>query len=122
MATEVVMPRLGWTMEVGRVVEWLKNDGDPVEEGEIILAIESDKAVNDVEALDSGILRIPADPQIGIELPVGAPLGFIVQPGEPDPFAGAPAAAAVSQTQTAPSVETGMTAPVETAAVAVATG
>ncbi len=99
MPSEVVMPRLGWTMEVGRVVEWLKNDGDAVEAGDIILAIESDKAINEVEAFDSGILRIPADQQIGVELPVGAPLGFIVQPGEPDPFAGAPAAVAVNPTQ-----------------------
>jgi pyruvate dehydrogenase E2 component (dihydrolipoamide acetyltransferase) len=87
MPSEVVMPRLGWTMEVGRVVEWLKHDGDLVEVGDLILAIESDKAINEVEAFDSGILRIPADSQIGVELPVGAPLGFIVQPGEPDPFA-----------------------------------
>ena len=122
MPTEVVMPRLGWTMEVGRVVEWLKNDGDPVEEGEIILAIESDKAVNDVEALDSGILRIPADAQIGLELPVGAPLGFIVQPGDPDPFAGAPAAAPVDDAQVAPSVETGGPAPIDTAVVAASAG
>ncbi|MDQ2682525.1 MAG: E3 binding domain-containing protein, partial [Chloroflexota bacterium] len=118
MATEVVMPRLGWTMEVGRVVEWLKQDGEPVEAGDIILAIESDKAINEVEAFESGILRIPPDPQIGIELPVGAPLGFIVQPGEPDPFAGSPAAAAVNKEQTAPSVETGITAPETTPAVA----
>jgi pyruvate dehydrogenase E2 component (dihydrolipoamide acetyltransferase) len=122
MATEVVMPRLGWTMEVGRVVEWLKNDGDPVEEGEIILAIESDKAVNEVEALDSGILRIPADPQIGIELPVGAPLGFIVHVGDPDPFAGAPPSGAVNNAQPAPLVETGVTAPAVTTAVATAVG
>jgi pyruvate dehydrogenase E2 component (dihydrolipoamide acetyltransferase) len=91
LASEVVMPRLGWTMEVGRVVEWLKQDGDAVEAGDFILAIESDKAVSEIEALDSGILRIPSDPQIGVELPVGARLGFIVQADEPDPFAGVPA-------------------------------
>lgn len=96
MATEVVMPRLGWTMEVGRVVEWLKGDGDPVESGDLILAIESDKAISEIEALDSGILRIPADPQIGVELPVGAPLGFILQPGDPDPFAGGAATVATA--------------------------
>lgn len=73
-------------MEVGRVVEWLKQDGDPVQAGDLILAIESDKAVSEVEALDSGILRIPRDPQIGVELPVGARLGYILQAGEPDPF------------------------------------
>lgn len=88
MPSEIVMPRLGWTMEVGRVVEWLKADGDEVAEGDLILAIESDKAVTEVEALDAGILRIPPDPQIGVELPVGAPLGFIVAPGEDAPFAG----------------------------------
>jgi pyruvate dehydrogenase E2 component (dihydrolipoamide acetyltransferase) len=111
------MPRLGWTMEVGRVVEWLKNDGDPVEEGDIILAIESDKAVNEVEAIDSGILRIPADPQIGVELPVGAPLGFIVKPGDPDPFAGAPQVAATNDEQPAALVDTGVSAPVATTPV-----
>ena len=42
MAEPVVMPRLGWTMEVGSVVEWHKRDGDPVKAGEPLLAIESD--------------------------------------------------------------------------------
>ena len=97
MASEVVMPRLGWTMEVGRIVECLKQDGEHVEAGDLILAIESDKAVSEIEALDSGILRIPPDPQIGVELPVGAPLGFIVQSGEDDPFASA-APVAVAKT------------------------
>lgn len=103
MASEVVMPRLGWTMEVGRVVEWLKQDGEPVEAGEFILAIESDKAVTEVEALDSGILRIPADPQIGIELPVGARLGYIVESADEDPFAGeAPSGSAAEASIAAP--------------------
>jgi pyruvate dehydrogenase E2 component (dihydrolipoamide acetyltransferase) len=113
MPSEVVMPRLGWTMEVGRVVEWLKQDGDPVEVGDLILAIESDKAINEVEAFDSGILRIPADPQIGVELPVGAPLGFIVQPGEPDPFANAQPQTVAMTASAAPaaSEETGFDTP-----------
>src|SRR4051794_36280553 len=106
------MPRLGWTMEVGRVVEWLKADGETVEAGDLILAIESDKAVSEIEALDSGILRIPTDPQIGVELPVGARLGFIVQDGESDPFAGDPPAI-----QPVPAVEAAAPA-AETAPVA----
>jgi pyruvate dehydrogenase E2 component (dihydrolipoamide acetyltransferase) len=114
MTTEVVMPRLGWTMEVGRVVEWLKNDGDTIEEGDLILAIESDKAVNEVEAMESGILRIPSDPQIGVELPVGARLGFIVQPGDPDPFELAPPEIPLGPERVAPSVETGVSAPLVT--------
>ncbi len=92
MASEVVMPRLGWTMEVGRVVEWLKQDGDPVEAGEFIFLVETEKAVTEVEALDSGILRIPPDaPAVGEDVEVGKMLAWIVPPGEAAPFApGAP--------------------------------
>src|SRR4051794_16614114 len=100
------MPRLGWTMEVGRVVEWLKQDGEQVEAGELILAIESDKAVSEIEALDSGILRIPADGLVGVELPVGARLGFIVQDAAEDPFAGDTSAAAPVAAAAAPAVTT----------------
>ena len=114
------MPRLGWTMEVGRVVEWLKQDGEPVEAGDLILAIESDKAVSEIEALDSGILRIPADPQIGIELPVGATLGFIIQAGESDPFAGAPALVPVAESAVAQPVESN--APATAIAIASSNG
>ena len=87
MANDVVMPRLGWTMEVGRVVEWLKGDGDPVRAGEPIFSVESDKAITEIEALDSGVLRIPPDsPPPGEEVPVGARLAYIVAPGESPPF------------------------------------
>src|SRR4051794_14806718 len=79
------MPRLGWTMEAGRVVEWLKHDGDEVQAGDPIFAVEADKGVTDVEALDSGVLRIPSDSPIGIEVPVGARLAFIAEPGAEAP-------------------------------------
>jgi pyruvate dehydrogenase E2 component (dihydrolipoamide acetyltransferase) len=85
------MPRLGWTMEVGTVVEWLKANGDPVEAGDHIFAVESDKAVTEVESLDSGVLYIPDNTPIGVEVPVGVALGFILAPGEAAPayaFAG----------------------------------
>jgi len=82
---EIVMPRLGWTMEVGTVVEWLKDSGDSVEAGDHIFAVESDKAITEVEALDSGVLYIPEATPIGVEVPVGAALGFILQPGETPP-------------------------------------
>ncbi len=84
MASEVVMPRLGWTMEVGRVVEWLKEDGEAVEAGELLFSVESDKAITEVEALDSGVLRIPPDSPIGIEVPVGAALGLHRRAGRRD--------------------------------------
>jgi pyruvate dehydrogenase E2 component (dihydrolipoamide acetyltransferase) len=89
MAAAVVMPRLGWTMEEGSIVEWLKRDGDEVKAGEPLFTIESDKAVNECEALDSGILRIPPDsPPPGVKVPIGAVLAYLVAPGEPVPFAG----------------------------------
>jgi pyruvate dehydrogenase E2 component (dihydrolipoamide acetyltransferase) len=90
MAFEVTLPRLGWSMETGKLAAWLKQDGDRVEAGDLLFTVEGDKAVQEVEALESGILRIPPDsPPPGSELPVGARLAYIVQPGEPIPGAGA---------------------------------
>jgi pyruvate dehydrogenase E2 component (dihydrolipoamide acetyltransferase) len=87
MASEVVMPRLGWTMEEGSIVEWLKRDGDAVRAGEPLFTIESDKAINECEALDSGILRIPPDsPPPGRKVPIGTVLAYLVAPGERAPF------------------------------------
>ena len=86
MPFEVVMPRLGWNMEVGSLGGWLKQDGNHVEMGEIIFTVEGDKATQEVEALESGILRIPGDsPPPGLEVPVGTLLAYILQPGEPLP-------------------------------------
>ena len=83
MAIEVVMPRLGWNMEAGTVVEWLKHDGDPVKAGEYLFLVESDKATTEVESLDAGILRIPGNAlRVGEELPVGTVLAYLVQDGE----------------------------------------
>jgi pyruvate dehydrogenase E2 component (dihydrolipoamide acetyltransferase) len=87
MATEILLPRLGWTMEEGVFVEWLKQDGDVVQPGDLLFLIESDKATNEVETFEHGILRIAPDgPQPGATLPVGAVLGYLVQPGERAPF------------------------------------
>src|SRR5947209_266414 len=81
------MPRLGWTMEEGSVVEWLKKDGDLVQQGEIIFTVEGDKAVSEIESFESGILRIPPDsPSPGTMIPVGRLLAYLVQPGEALPF------------------------------------
>ncbi len=88
MVNEVVMPRLGWTMEAGTIVQWLKQDGESVQAGESLLEVEGDKAITEVEALDSGILRISPDaPQIGVEVPVGTVLAYLVPAGAQVPFA-----------------------------------
>ena len=94
MAEEIVMPRLGWTMEEGTLVEWLKADGESVEAGEILFTVESDKALNEVETFSSGVLRIPdGAPQPGDTVPVGALLGYLLQPDEEMPTSSAPPSA-----------------------------
>jgi pyruvate dehydrogenase E2 component (dihydrolipoamide acetyltransferase) len=98
MAIEILLPRLGWTMEEGVFVEWLKQDGDLVQPGDLLFRIESDKATDEVETFESGILRIAPDgPLPGSTLPVGAVLGYLVQPGERAPFEADQAPAAESQ-------------------------
>src|SRR5712692_3704094 len=88
MPTEVIMPRLGWDMKVGSVAEWLKRDGDRVEVGEIICMIAGDKATTELEAPDSGILRLaPRTPEVGEEVPIGTVLADLVGPGEDAPAA-----------------------------------
>ncbi|MCC7262848.1 MAG: 2-oxo acid dehydrogenase subunit E2 [Candidatus Latescibacteria bacterium] len=105
MAVEIVLPRLGWTMEEGTLVEWLKKDGDPVQAGEVLFTVESDKAVNEIESFDAGVLRIPPDsPPPGSTVPVGTLLAYILAPGEALPAgraASAPAAAAPAPAATA---------------------
>jgi len=101
MAFEVVMPRLGWNMERGSLAEWHKRDGDYVEIGEILFSVESEKVVQEVEAMESGILRIPPDsPPLGQEVPVGTVLGYLVKSGEAAPFKGQTPAEAPSASLT----------------------
>jgi pyruvate dehydrogenase E2 component (dihydrolipoamide acetyltransferase) len=57
MASRVVMPKLTDTMEEGVLLAWKKREGDPVQAGEALAEIETDKAVMDLEAFASGILR-----------------------------------------------------------------
>jgi len=88
MAIEIVMPRFGWTMEEGVLAEWLKKDGDTIQPGDLLFTVESDKALNEVEAFDAGILRIPSDaPPPGATIPVGGLLAYLMQPGEALPGA-----------------------------------
>lgn len=57
MIQEVILPKLGQTVEESRIVEWMKEEGDPVERGDVLFSIETDKAVLDVEATKKGYLR-----------------------------------------------------------------
>ena len=88
MSVEIVMPRLGWTMDEGTLVEWLKKEGETVAVGEILFVVESDKAVNEVESFDGGILHIPdGAPGPGATVAVGTMLGYLLEPGEKAPVA-----------------------------------
>ena len=57
MAYEVILPKLGQTVEEGRIVEWVKQEGDAVDRGDVLFTVETDKAVLDVEATRRGFLR-----------------------------------------------------------------
>lgn len=83
MAIEITIPRLGWSMDEGTFGEWLKADGDFVEAGEAIFALENEKALQEVESVDSGILRIlPEGPREGDTVTVGTLIGYLLVEGE----------------------------------------
>jgi pyruvate dehydrogenase E2 component (dihydrolipoamide acetyltransferase) len=87
MAFEVVVPRLGWSMEEGVFLEWLKRDGDSVAAGEMLFVLEGEKAAQEIESIDSGILRIPPNaPEPGATVAVGAVLAYLLAPGETPPW------------------------------------
>jgi len=118
MAADVVLPRLGWNMEEGTLTGWRKNDGDTVAAGEVLFEVESDKAVQEVEALEGGVLRIPPDsPPPGSTVPVGTVIAYLVQPGEPMPASPRSApTASVAEGAPAPAPQTGGSAPTVPAA------
>src|SRR6516162_5720041 len=87
MAIEVVVPRLGWSMDEGTFGEWLKQDGEFVKRGEGLFVLEGEKSAQDIESFDERILRIPPDaPQPGDTVTVGQVLAFLVAKGEAVPF------------------------------------
>ena len=84
MAVPITVPRLGWNMDQGVFVGWLKADGATVRAGEALFTLESDKATEDVEGFEDGVLHIPADgPRKGDVVAVGAVIGYVLQPDEP---------------------------------------
>lgn len=83
MASEIVIPRLGWNMEQGVFPGWLKRDGEAVKAGEPLFTLEGDKSAQEVEAVDSGVLRIATGgPAEGDVVAVGTILGHLATSGE----------------------------------------
>lgn len=81
MVTKVVMPKLSLTMKEGSVGKWYKKEGEPVEKGEPIVEIVSEKATYDLEAPASGVLR-KIFVEEGVDALVNAVLAVITLPNE----------------------------------------
>jgi len=75
MAVEIVLPKIGFSMNEGQVAEWLVEDGGEVVEGQPLYALEADKSTNEVDAPASGRLRITS--AVGETYEVGTILGYI---------------------------------------------
>jgi len=78
MAYEVILPKLGQTVEESSIVEWMKAEGDEVARGDVLFTVETDKATLDVEATRKGFLRkilVPA----GEEVPVLTVVAYITR-------------------------------------------
>ena len=117
MAVEVMVPRLGWSMESGVFGEWLKQDGDAVAVGEPVFTIEGEKATEEVESEDAGVLHIrPGVAEPGVELTVGTVIGWLLAEGEPVPEA-PPDPAAKAVAERAPKPEEAASGPTPAAAV-----
>lgn len=84
MATSVIMPALEMAQETGKLVTWYKREGEAVTKGEILMAIETDKAVIEIEAEASGTLGA-VSAQEGDVVNVGQPIAWLLGPGETAP-------------------------------------
>lgn len=95
MAEPIMMPNLGSGMEEGTLINWLKQVGDTVNNGDVIAEVDADKATVEVPVTVSGtILALQGEP--GETLKVGSVIGYVGQAGESVPGGGQPAAGAVS--------------------------
>src|SRR5215470_2455546 len=89
MAISVVMPALEMAQETGKLVSWKKKEGESVRKGELLLEVETDKAVVEIEAGSDGILGgITAHE--GAVVPVGQTIAWLLKPGEAPPASTGP--------------------------------
>ena len=81
MAKIIEMPKLGFDMAEGTLINWVKSEGEHIEKGEILAEIETDKATVQVESSDSGIL-FKQLVKANTTLPIGSPIAIIAEDGE----------------------------------------
>jgi pyruvate dehydrogenase E2 component (dihydrolipoamide acetyltransferase) len=83
VAIAIVVPRLGWSMDEGTFHGWRKDEGDRINPGDVLFVLESEKATEDIESVDAGILRIPPEgPKPGDTVKVGQVLAYLCTEGE----------------------------------------
>src|SRR5215510_1412371 len=119
MATSVVMPALEMAQETGKIISWLKKEGEAISKGEALLEVETDKAVVEVEATADGILA-GVKSQEGDVVPVGVTIAWIVAPGEKPPAdapTSAPSARKITEAVSSQSQASGAQARAQTAPV-----
>lgn len=103
MAIEVVVPMLGITVEKGKILHWLKKEGDPVQKGEPLFEVETEKVVTEVESPGTGILKKIIIPE-NLEVPVLTLVAVITKPGEalPEQYKAVPSPPAIGTGPVAP--------------------
>src|SRR4030095_6766969 len=79
--TKVVMPKLSDAMESGKVIKWLKKEGDRIQGGDILAEVETDKADVEMEAFGAGVPRKTLV-RAGAPAPIGTLIGVIAEPGD----------------------------------------
>ena len=127
--SKVVMPKLSEAMESGKVIKWLKKEGDAVKGGDVIAEIETDKANVEIEAFGGGVLRkimvgeggqVPVGDMIGVIADPADDIGSVATAPSPRPAAAAPAPSAAPSTarpDPLPAMESYKSAPATNAVV-----
>jgi pyruvate dehydrogenase E2 component (dihydrolipoamide acetyltransferase) len=87
MAVSVVMPALEMAQETGKLVSWKKKEGEQVKKGELLLEVETDKAVVEIEASGDGVLS-GVTAKEGDVVPVGQTIAWLLKAGEAVPAGG----------------------------------
>ena len=118
MAISVIMPALEMAQETGKVISWKKKEGEQVKKGEILLEVETDKAVVEIEANGDGILS-GVKAQEGAVVPVGQNIAWLLAPGEAVPAdSGAPVSTGRTGGGASPSTQAASAAAASAPAVA----
>jgi pyruvate dehydrogenase E2 component (dihydrolipoamide acetyltransferase) len=114
MAEIVAMPKLGFDMAEGKLIRWMRAEGETVEQGQVLAEIETDKATVEVEAAAGGVVRKHLVDE-GASVPVGTAIAIIGTADEPLPEAAPAAAAKAPSARRAPAAAAATASPASAA-------